>query len=159
MRIQEIDNAIQTCQLHVDSLTQRDPKIESYLTSYLLILIAIHFEKEIKQMVIRGVSTKNGGKKLNYYLYKTSGSMLRGLKTGQLSEYLGNFGDKCKNNFASQCSEKGRAQAITAYNNIITNRHNAAHQETISMTLKEVIESYEKGNVILDLISESLRKR
>ena len=159
MKIREIDNAIQACQLHISSLAQRDLKIESYLTSYLLILIAIYFEKEIKQMVTQKVITKNGCRKLNCYFNKTFGSKPRGLKTSQIPDFLGKFGDNCRRNFELKCSERKRAQAVAAYNNIITNRHNAAHQETISMTLKEVVDSYEKGHVILDFISESLRKR
>lgn len=159
MKITEINNAIQTCQLHISSLQKRDPKIESFLTSYLLILIAIYFEREIKQMVIVTVPTKTGCKKLNYYFEKTSGSKPKGLKTSQLPEFLGNFGGNCRKNFEARCQDKKNSRAVAGYNNIIANRHNAAHQETVNMTFKEVIDAYEIGHIILDFVYESLRKR
>jgi hypothetical protein len=159
MKIPEIDNAIQTCQSHISSLQIRDPKIESFLTSYLLILIAIYFERQIKQMIIDIVPTKRGCKKLNYYFEKTYGFKPKGLKTSQLPEFLGNFGINCQKNFQFRCQERKNAQTVNAYNNIIVNRHNAAHQETVSMTFNEVVAAYEKGHKILDFVSESLKKR
>jgi hypothetical protein len=159
MKIPEIDNAIQSCQTHVASLQARDPKIESFLTSYLLILMAIYFEKEIKRMVIDNIPTKTGCKKLNYYFEKTPGSKPRGLKTSQLPEFLGTFGVNCRKNFEKRCNNRKNAQIVAGYNNIIANRHNAAHQETINMTLSEVISAYNTGHTILDFVSESLKKR
>ncbi len=159
MKIPEIDNAIQTCQSHIASLQIRDPKIESFLTSYLLILIAIYFEREIKGMVADNVPTKHGCRKLNYYFEKTSGSKPKGLKTSQLPEFLGNFGVNCRKNFEMRCLDQNNSRAVAGYNNIIANRHNAAHQETVNMTFIEVIQAYEIGHMILDFVSESLKKR
>jgi hypothetical protein len=121
--------------------------------------MAGYFEREIKQMIIKKIPTKTSCKKLNYYFEKTAGSKPNGIKTSQLPEYLGRFGDNCRKNFEMRCQNQKNAQAVNAYNNIIVNRHNAAHLGEISMTFTEVITAYKKGHVILDFISESLRKR
>lgn len=159
MKILEIDNAIQTCRSHILSLPTKEPKIEYFLTCYLLILIAIYFEKEIKKMVSNNIQTCKGSKKLLYYFQRTDGTQPNGLKTSQLPQFLGKFGAPCQKNFEKQCLESKNARAVSAYNDMIQNRHYAAHREEITMTFDEVIVAYEKGHIILDIFSESLRKR
>ena len=81
----------------------------------------------------------------------------RRINSGALCEILRKFGEKYELEFQGELKESvERERAETAYNNIVTNRNNAAHSTGSNVSFGEVKSFYEHGHLVLDLFREVL---
>lgn len=86
-------------------------------------------------------------------LYVMNNTHLRGLKIENLKGGLLNkFNVKYSKIFDSKLSD----QTLQEYNNIVTNRHLAAHGGDIKMTFDEVSDTFESVKHVLDTLSNIL---
>ena len=81
----------------------------------------------------------------------------RRIYSSDLSDVLNRFGDNYRNEFNEKIHHVvEHERAATSYNNLITNRHNAAHSSGANITLRDVKIFYEEGHIILDFFREAL---
>lgn len=155
MRLQRIDEAIEACNRHLEGLPSPAAEIESYLTQYLTIIIHVCFEAEIRNVVTKRAE-RSPDNELKAFLISGL-HLLRGIKTGDIAEFLVRLGPDYSEEFKMQMKVSSEAeQAETFYNNLVVGRHLAAHQAQTSMTFGDLIQFYEKGHVVLDTLSAVL---
>ncbi len=152
MRLARIDKAIEDCKIHLTETNTFGTEIEAYLTNYLLILISATIEEEIEKIVaMRASKTKD--RHVESFVNSCCGDMYRSYNTGTITGLLGRFGSDYKEQFKRKVSGL-KAQQL--YDNIITDRHKTAHKSGSNITFLELVDSYEKGHIVLDALSEIL---
>ncbi|MGD0422492.1 MAG: HEPN domain-containing protein [Candidatus Bathyarchaeia archaeon] len=147
-----IENAIRSCETHLNSSGARGSEIESYLTRYLLILICGEYEKLIKEKVVER-ARRASDPDLASFVERTVKSF-RGLR---ISEIKGGVLRKFSDNHVAMFDQKTKnTEAIYRYSNIVENRHMTAHGQTVNMTFSELVTSFRMAESILISLSEVL---
>lgn len=152
MKISAIDQAIESCNLHLNECNAKGTEIEAFLTRYLLILICAQFEEKIKDILIKRAE-KTKDMYLASYVRSSLAHIFRSIKTSEISGLLNRFGVDYKQKFQDNVS--GTTEE-TFYNNIVTNRHLTAHNSGANLTFDELVDYYEKGHTIIDHVEEAL---
>lgn len=153
MKIDRIDEAIETCHEHLQKSGAAGTEIEAYLTRYLLILMHAAFEEHLKQVLVaRCARTQDSH--LEAFARSCTDTLMRSIKTSELAGLLGRFGDDYKQRFKNKVTN---TKAETFFNNIVTNRHLTAHQGGANVTFKELVDFYEEGHTVLDALAEAVR--
>ncbi|MBI5789393.1 MAG: hypothetical protein HZA78_11115 [Candidatus Schekmanbacteria bacterium] len=153
MRLERIEQAIVTCQNHLSKNPAIEPEIEAFLTEYLLILICAEFEAEVKKIIVKRSSLANDPI-LTKFVDSFSQGLVRSIQISELEGLLNKFGAEYKKKFQERLNDKEENK--TRFSSIIANRHKVAHKAGTKsqMTLPELIESYNKGNIVLDILSQ-----
>jgi len=152
MKLPRIDEAISVCQHHLNETASFGTEIEAFLTRYLLILMCATFEEAIEEIIVDRID-KYGDPKLSSFVKSCLGSVFRSVKTSEIAGLLGRFGIDFKQKFNQRVNG---TRAETFFNNIVINRHYTAHESGANITFNELVNSYEEGHVILDILVESL---
>ena len=156
MRIERIDETLEACQNHLDSLEFFDARIDNLLACSGLIIIYSEFEKRVEDILIEKSTTIDDPSLRNFaepYLR----ALNRRINSGSLCEILKKFGDKFEAEFRTKLKESvERERAETSYNNIVINRNNAAHSTGTNVSFGDVKSFYEHGHEVLDLFREVL---
>lgn len=153
MKIPEIDNAIEECKNHLSLSEEPNPKIESFLASYLLILIISCFEREFIKIAKNNVKCKNCKNIQNQYFSTTVDRLFKKFRISDIGDFLKFLSQEHREKFSRMQKNKKIARVCTSYNNIQENRQLVAHSSGVNMTISEVILSYEECNIILDLFA------
>jgi RiboL-PSP-HEPN len=150
MKLPHIDRAIDICAEHLDRTNSRGTEIEAFLTRYLLIFICAAFEEEIETMVLRRLSS-SADPHIESFAKSTLDVVFRSTKTSEIAGLLNRFGPEYKEQFQSRV---GGTRAETFFNNIVLGRHSTAHSLGANVTLRELVDFYEEGHTVLDVIQD-----
>lgn len=146
MELNRIEEALEKCRDHLTKTNSFNTEIESYLTQYLLVLICATLEKEIKSIVIQRARNSNDTH-LESFCRSCVSQLFRSIKTNQISGLLGRFGDDYKTAFSNKVNG---TRAETFFNNIVSNRHQVAHDSGVNTTYEELEVFYREGVTVLD---------
>lgn len=156
MRITRVDDTLEACQGHLDSLGNFNAEINALLACSSLVIAYAEFERMVMNILqekcdfISDSATRR-------FTYSFLSTMNRRIYTSNLSDVLRRFGDTYKDKFNEKLKESvEHERAVTAYNNIIVNRNDAAHSTGCNMTFEEVKTAYNEGHVVLDFFREVL---
>lgn len=151
MKINAVDEAIEACREHLEEKNWSGTLVESYIVRHLVVVIFIAFEKEIMR-IFKTYACRNINFASESFVRFCVGETVRGIKTSDIAGLLARCSPKCK-----QIFNRDKDQEIESrFNNIVINRNLAVHEDMINLTFSELIESYEKGHQILDLIEKIL---
>jgi hypothetical protein len=152
MKLPIIDQAIEECQRHLVGCNASGTQIESFLTRYLLILISAAFEEEIERIVVTRAA-RAGDPHITAFVQSAIGNVFRSVKTSEIAGLLKRFGGNYKDEFQAKLDPKTE----TFFNNIIINRHKTAHESGSDITMIELIQFYEEGHKVLDVLIEVIK--
>lgn len=152
MKLYNIDQALETCRLHLDITKTQNTPVESYLTRYLIVYICACFEEEIEGIVLQRVRVSSD-LLISGFAESCLSQIFRSIKTSEISGLLGRFDAKCKAIFQEKVS--GTIQE-TFYNNIVLNRHEVAHTKSLNVNFSDLVSYYEEAHKVLDHISTAL---
>jgi RiboL-PSP-HEPN len=153
MRLARIDQALEDCDRHLSSTGTHGTEIENLLTRSLLVLICAEFEQQIDTIIEERCSSIND-KSLEEFFASCVDAVFRSVKSSEIAGLLNRFGGSYKETFKQKAD--ANPVAVTFYNNIVTNRHGAAHSDGGNVTFAEVKRFYEEGHVVLDYFRETL---
>jgi hypothetical protein len=119
----------------------------------LLVLIYAEFEQNIKATILEKCSSIEDDS-LRTFVDSCVDAVFRGVRSSEMAGLLNRFGGSYKERFDQRTA--GNPQAVTFYNNIITNRHSEAHEHGGNVTFAEVKRFYEEGHVVLDFFRDAL---
>jgi hypothetical protein len=154
MKLKVIDQAILICKDHLDSSNEWGTEIETFLTRYLLILIHAHFEEEIQKIFIKRHHATNDSNLISFSESSIK-EKLRSIKVGDISKLLILINIEIYKKFKSKYHG---SKEETSFSSIINQRHESAHKTGtfITMSLKDLINYYESGHIILDYLDDLL---
>jgi len=150
MKLTTIDRAVQLCAEHLDRTQSRGTEIEVFLTRYLLILMCAAFEEEIENIVLRRLAGSNDPK-IESFGKSALDALFRSMKISEIAGLLNRFSPEYKEQFQNRVNG---TRAETFFNNIVLARHSTAHSVGTNVTLRELVEFYEEGHTVLDVIQE-----
>ncbi len=154
MKISAVDEAIEACREHLEEKNWSETMIESYIVRHLVVVIFIAFEKEIVR-IFTTYACRNIGFASESFVRSCVGKAVRSIKTSEIAGLLARCGPKYKQMFNRDKDEEIESR----FNNIVINRNLAVHEDNINLTFSELVESYEKGHKMLDLIEEILAQK
>lgn len=150
MKFRKIDSAIENCQNYLNENGGYGTEIEMYITRYLLIHICAVFETEIKKIVVVNAKPKCNPF-ICSYVESSLKNTFRQIDTKGISTLLALFGATYKTKFQKTLNE-GNTVIKDSYNSIVNNRHNTAHGNEANVTLIELVNYYEEGHKVLDVL-------
>jgi hypothetical protein len=137
-------SALDECRQHVDSTSSSGTEIEAFLSQYLLVLLCAEIQEEIYKVVeMRAV--KCGDEEICAFTLASSKKILRSVKIGELSGFVGSFGPGRKAKFSDLLDEK----SIFQYNSAVDNRHSVAHKSGAQVTLADMADVIESAALVL----------
>lgn len=153
-QLDDISNLIKRCDAYLAS-SGKSPEIENILTCYLLVHICGEYEKLIKAFIVSRAS-KAGDSDLANYLSTDAFRPIRSLLLSELKDnILKNFGERYVESFESKKTALGD-QAVTSYGNIVVNRNKTAHGEAINYTFKNLADTCDDSNKVVDAFLQVL---
>ena len=153
MRLDRIDKALKDCGDHLASTGTSNPEIEYLLTSSILVIIYAEFELKVRAIVEDRAATVVDSD-IGNFIVEATPNVLRGIRIGQLADFLGKFRPEYKAYFESRLLSDSIAKQY--YDNLITHRHSTAHSTGSVVTLNDVKAFYARGHLILDYFQETL---
>lgn len=139
-------DVISLCKEYMDKDDMEETPLGSYLTKYALIHICAEYEREIKDIVIKRAAKSNDDGLVAYVERRVD---IRDLCFGAIR---GNILKPFKVNDTHIFD--GLGKEIQAYNNLVTNRNEAAHGGDIRMSFSEVVSAYEDSKRVLCALSD-----
>lgn len=130
-------SAFETCVSHINSVKATGEEIEFFLAQHLLIIICAEIQENIYSIVedrAKGCSDLG----LGAFAVGASKKILRSIKVGEITGFLGAFGSESRELFSAALDDR----VIFQYNAAVENRHSVAHRGGVQMTLSDI------GNVI-----------
>ena len=143
-------DVITFCQEHLEKTNSRGTIFESYLTKYVLINIYAYCENMIKDIILKRVDMHDDAELTSYVM---GNIRLRGIKIENLK---GNVLNKFNAKYSEIFDSKLNKQISQEYDNIMTNRHPAAHGASINMSFDEVSKTFGSVRRVLDTLSNML---
>jgi len=153
MRINRIDQILETVEKHVSETSAAGTEIESLLAQSLLVIACAEFEREIESIIKEKCSTIPD-ESLRVFIESCVDTIFRSVRSSELAGLLNRFGPSFKEAFNRKAGEQ--QIAVTFYNNIVINRHGVAHVGGTNTTFQEFKKFYEQGHVVLDFFREAL---
>ena len=156
MRITRVDDTLESCQNHLDSLGYFNPDIDTLLAYSALVITYAEFERTVLD-ILQEKCDFIPDEAIRRFTYSFLGTMNRRIYSSDLSDVLKRFGDTYRTAFNNKIRESIEYErAETSYNNLISNRNYAAHSTGTNLTFGDVRTAYENGHVILDFFRETL---
>ena len=144
---------MELCEKHLNYAGAWDTEIEQLLTYSLLVIIYAEIEREIDAIIERKYDSIENTS-IRRFVASSRDAGTRGIKSSELANFLGRFGDEYKIDFQTRIRESQRAESY--YNNLITNRHETSHASGSTATFQNVKNYYEEGHVVLDFFRDTL---
>lgn len=153
----KVEHTIQECEEHLRLTNSFGTEIEAYLTRYLLVLISASFEESLETAFIERAKKANDDYVIQYFKNEMP-QKLKSVGISKLSEFIRKFGVSLKEKFDNDINS-GMAREVTAYGNLIKNRHLVAHEtQEPSMTFHDVKDAYIESVKIINKIKEILEQ-
>jgi ribosome-binding ATPase YchF (GTP1/OBG family) len=152
--------ALNDCKEHLQNTDSLNSAIENYLTQYISIVFCAEMEESIKRLFNEAVEQR-ASPLTDLELQEFISNQLKklkqsGLKKSDLADYLKNFSEQAKERFNNQLQDKDRE--ITAYNNMILNRHSVAHTSTVrQFSFRDLESAVQAAKEILSAIQIALQ--
>jgi hypothetical protein len=155
MRILTIDETLDSCEKHLVRSGSAGTEIEALLTRAVLVLTCSLFEERIEQMISKRADNLNDPA-MSAFFKSCINAVFRSTLSSELAGLMNRFGSDFKRRFLARI--EGHERAISFYNNIVVNRHGAAHTHSINVTLRELRQFYEEGHVVLDFLEKTINE-
>jgi len=163
MKFLAIEEPIATVAHHLNSTGQTNTEVENYLVAYLVVRAYSEFENRIRVLIARRCAltedthlknfaqryAKCGTEENQFEKDRSSGK----IRLGDLADTLKAFGPDYCQAFRDKTEN---TKAHLAWDQIINNRHNIAHQSPLGLTLEELSTAYKHSLPILDAFAEAL---
>jgi hypothetical protein len=151
MDFPRVDAAINLCDSHLERSSSRGTEVEAYLTRYLITVIYASYEAKIKELVAqRGAS--NEDERVTSFMRVAADRLCRSIKISEVAGIMGHFGGDYPSTFKDGISN----EAQIAYDSIINNRQEVAHEGNMNLTFDELSTFYRASTPVLDALSEAL---
>jgi hypothetical protein len=159
-RFTATDDLITHLQTVIPTVT--DERLKSEYAGFLSANAVTVYELAIKDIFIAFAEKKNAsfGTFVGTYFYQINGR----IRIDEIRGYVKAFGEKYLNNFNKKLEEKNKAlfstnnYLQTIYTNLITCRHKYIHANNPTMTFNEVVESYQLGKEIINVLKEIMKR-
>lgn len=145
--IKEIDSAFSLAE------NQNDDEVKSHLANLLCIRISGLIENYLKTKV-SDYSDKKVPKQITRFL-SIRFADITNLKTTKLHDILGQFSLQWQSDFEEIIQNKG--QLKSSLDSLITNRHNIAHGQRVSLTLRTVRQYYEDVKEFINKLDKIIK--
>jgi hypothetical protein len=147
------DQALATCEAHLQASNAFNTEIEAYLVKYLLVLISSEFEEMIELLVEQRAS-QAGDPHLSSFVKSATGQLFRRLRVADIGGLLGRFHDSLKTTF--QTGVNG-TPAHAAFDTLINNRLQIAHTtNVVNLTFPELKLRYAESKDVLKHFASTL---
>ena len=143
---------IVSCLSHVERLNLQGTTIESHVTAHLLATVCAAFESEFQRLALARIGAQ-ADQHVAAFLKTAVERTWRGLRMSDIAGFLAHFDEGVKGAF--QRDLLGDPGAI-AFSNIVTARHRSSHGESFEMTLRELLDSYDKSGRVLEVAFNAL---
>lgn len=138
-------SALEECRQHINETGSTGTEIESFLSQYLLVVLCAEMQEEMYRVVELRAS-KCGDDEMCCFVLASSKKILRSVKFGELSGFVGGFGPDRKTRFSCALND----QAVFQYNSAIENRHSIAHRNGAQVTLSDMVGIIGSATLVLD---------
>ena len=156
MVFSKIENALNVCKSHLDSLDRNDPKIieiENYLVAGLVILIVSEYETLIEDLF----STRAdmcGDSHVASYTKSMIAQTFRSPDLTKITSTLNRFGRDYKHKFSNKILNTPQH---AAWDNIMKARHAIVHKKSnLNLTFRELQSSYQETKTVIAEICNTL---
>jgi len=140
----------------VDPVTGlRDIQIQSYLVNYLLAVIYAELEQVTRQLMVDRLC-QGGDPAVVNFAKQAVPRAAKGMKISDLTGHLDKFGPQCKTSFTKWVSDPAEGRQKDAWDLLLTNRHDLAHNAGSSLTFEDVESSYRLAFKVLEHFQVSL---
>ena len=151
MRIEHIDQALNSCENFVDNSSFADEEVRSMLAQALLILIYAEFEKKFREIIIDRCSMIDDNSIKEYIINRTR---IRSLQIGDITGLVAQFGEMHKAEFRRLLNENRPCD--THYESLRNNRNKVAHGDGCNATIMDLKQYYEGAHEVLDHFKRAL---
>lgn len=139
--------AYQNSKEFLDSRSDVDWEIKSYLTQHILILLSAEIQQEVYKIadercqLVNDVSIKN-------FMSSTTKQLIRSVAKEDLAKFVNHFGADKKEAFNNLLDHR----AVTVYGSALAKRHEIAHKGTCSATFGELAETIKCADNVLNAL-------
>jgi len=151
-----IENALNICKTHIDSLDQSNTatfEIEAHIVSSLVVLIVSEYEVLIENLFAERAMLC-GDDQVSQFVKSTIAKSFRSPDLNKITGTLGKFSDDYRKTFSTTILN---TEYHAAWDNIMTARHAVVHKNgTLNVTFDELINSYPKTKFVIFKLREIL---
>lgn len=142
-----------------------DPLLEAKYVGFVAIAAITVYELAIRDVFVEFSSKKH--KVFGTFTEAYFGRINGRIRMGEIRDNIKRFGDKYLKRFnrkmdatSNKYLKVNKRDLVTSYSNLITWRHDFAHQGTIktNATYSEVIQAYEDGKEVIRCLAESMNR-
>jgi hypothetical protein len=159
-RFKATDDLITHLQTVIPIVT--DERLKSEYAGFLSANAVTVYELAIKDIFITFAERKNSafGIFVEKYFYQINGR----IRIDDIKGYVKSFGEKYFNKFNKKLEKKNKAllgvcnNIKAIYSNLIICRHNYIHANNPTMTFNEVVEGYQLGKEIINVLNETMQR-
>ncbi len=153
---EKIIASINRCNAHLGTLDKSDAstaELEAFLVSSLILLIVSEYEIAIEEMFVQR-ALRCGDSHIIQYVKSNLARKFRSPDLKKITETLGQFGGDYRESFSKVIIN---TENHAAWDNIMTARHAIVHKNgSLNITLVELVETYPKTKVVLDVLRNIL---
>ena len=156
MPFARIEQALKTCEKHLDSIDQGDPnrpEIESYIVSSMVLLIVSEYEQLIEGLFVQRAEQSKDGAVANF-VKTTIAQSFRSPDLGKINQTLKKFDQAYSDSFMGTVEN---TEFHAAWDNIMTARHAVVHKRgALNLTFLELSKTYPKTKRVLSQLKRAL---
>lgn len=159
MNLPRADAALEACASHLNDTGSRNTQVDAILTLYVSAVIYAAFERKAREIVAARAEGDGSDPHLAAFARTASRRLMRSIKIGELAGVAGYFHTDCKDRFHDLLA----AEASAAWDNIINNRHEVAHEDDVAQvmsnfTFTELETLYPKAMLVLDALEKAIAR-
>jgi di/tripeptidase len=159
-RFQSTDDLMNHLNTFVPTLP--DEELKSKYAGFLSASAVTVYELAIKDICIEFAEKKN--KTFGFFIEKHFSRINGQILIKDIKNYVGKFGEKYLTKFNTKLEKKKnellgtyRNDIQAVYGNLITCRHKFIHTSAHTMTFNEVVQSYQMGKEIINVLNDTMR--
>lgn len=142
---------LEECTSHIEETSSSGSEVEAFLAQYLLVSLCAEMQEEMYR-VVELRAKQCGDDELCSFALSSSKRLLRSVKVGELSGFVGHFGVDRKRRFNEALDERATLQ----YNTAVESRHSVAHKNGAQVTLGELTAIVDAAGAVLDAARQAL---
>jgi hypothetical protein len=154
MNFSKVDRAVAACKKHLKNTKTENTEIEAGLAAYLVVLVSAEFELRVSEL-IQARAGRSNDEHIKNFVKHAATKIVRGPKIGEISGILKCFHKKCFDDFHATADDVSK----TAYDSIMTNRHNFVHDGIYNLTVGDVERFFNSGRGVFSAIIAALGLR
>jgi hypothetical protein len=146
----KIENAINICKSHLDSIDENTPNLDEikiYIVAGLILLIVSEYEDLIEKLFSERAE-QCGDNYVSSYVKKAISQKFRSPDLSKITGTLGRFGSDYQQLFADKIIN---SEAHAAWDNILKARHAIVHKKgNLNITFHELLTTYPKTILVIN---------